>query len=195
MAILVVSNVAAALIWTRYIFTNLVTSTIICSTFLDIYALKHKLLPLLTSPLPSLPFNRLNKIASEDRRSFKSESFFFYDQWSVMKINRKGSLLLNISKNVIFMWANKKIIVQETDQFYANLILWDPRRIDLGEGNRTLQICSRIPLSGVYLATCHLETSRSTRRSPNTLNLWWTFLKLPTDKAYIGSHSPELNPS
>ena len=34
----------------------------------------------------------------------------------------------------------------------TNPILWD-RRIYLGEGNHTLQICSRVPLSGFYLAT------------------------------------------
>ena len=37
--------------------------------------------------------------------------------------------------------------------FCTNPILWDRRRIDLGEGNHTLQICSRVPLSGVYMAT------------------------------------------
>ena len=36
--------------------------------------------------------------------------------------------------------------------FCTNPILWD-RRIYLGEGNHTLQICSRVPLSGFYLAT------------------------------------------
>lgn len=51
-AMLGVSNVAAALIRARCIHTILVTSTIISSTFIVIYAYKHKTLPLLTSPPP-----------------------------------------------------------------------------------------------------------------------------------------------